>query len=117
MGLAIPRGAPLTSALQLARFIAGTDAQLTLARATPVYPTTLAAAEDAFFTAPGDDLERQARRLQVSQLAAARDLTLDVPNPQDLYEVFMENIEAAFYGHKTPEQALQDAALFWNSRL
>lgn len=117
MGLAIPRGVPQAQAVQLARFIAGADAQLILARATPVYPTTLAAAEDAFFSAEGDDLETQARRLQVSQLPLARDLTLDVPNPQDLYEVFMENIEAAFYGQKTPEQALQDAALFWNSRL
>ena len=117
MGLAIPRGVPQVPALQLARFIAGADAQLTLAQATPVYPTTLAAAEEAFFNADGDDLDTQARRLQVSQLPLARDLTLDVPNPQDLYEVFMENVEAAFYGQKTPEQALKDAALFWNSRL
>jgi putative chitobiose transport system substrate-binding protein len=117
MGLAIPRGVPQAPALQLARFIAGADAQLTLAQATPVYPTTLAAAEEAFFNAEGDDLETQARRLQVPQLPLARDLTLDVPNPQDLYEVFMENVEAAFYGQKTPEQALKDAALFWNSRL
>jgi putative chitobiose transport system substrate-binding protein len=117
MGLAIPKGVPQAPAVQLARFIAGADAQLTLARATPVYPTTLTAAEDAFFNAEGDDLETQARRLQVSQLPLARDLTLDVPNPQDLYEVFMENMEAAFYGQKNPEQALKDAALFWNSRL
>jgi len=117
MGLAIPKGAPHAAAVQLARFIAGANAQLTLARATPVYPTTLTAAEDPFFNAVSADLETQARRLQVSQLALARDLTLDVPNPQDLYEVFMENIEAAFYGHKTPAQALEDAALFWNSRL
>ena len=81
------------------------------------YPTTAEASNAEFFQQDDGSLEARARRVQAGQLNQASDLTLDVPNSKDLYEAFMKAIEAAFYGHKTPQEALEEVVIFWNSRL
>ncbi len=117
MALAIPTGAALDPALSLTQFLTNPASQVAFAEVATVYPTTAEAGSDDFFQQDDGSLEARARRVQAGQLDQASDLTLDVPNSKDLYEAFMKAMEAAFYGHKTPQEALEEVVIFWNSRL
>ncbi|MEM6430589.1 MAG: extracellular solute-binding protein [Deinococcota bacterium] len=117
MTLAVPTGAALDPALSLTQFLTNPDSQVAFAEVATIYPTTAAAREADFFQQDDGSLEARARRVQAGQLDQASDLTLDVPNSKDLHETFMKAMEAAFYGHKTPQEALKEVVIFWNSRL
>lgn len=122
MGLAVPQGvANPEAALDFALFVTNDANQLAFSRQVTIFPSTQEAAADPFFlelpeTPSAEDF---ARNISALQLPFAADLTaaLNVPNPSDLFGVFRNNIEEAFFGQKSPREALDDAVAFWNSRL
>jgi len=56
-------------------------------------------------------------RIIAADLAHARDLSVVVPNSGDLFLVFREAVESAFYGKRSPKEALDWAVRQWNARL
>jgi len=80
-------------------------------RLVVIFPSTRAAAADPYFTHAGASPEDRARVIAASELGIARDLTVVVPHSDDLFRVFREAVERAFYGRMTPQQALD-----WRSR-
>ncbi len=120
MGLAIPRATRHPrEAVRFALYVTDDRNQLAFCRIVTIFPTTKAAARDPFFTRlpPNPTPEDHARILDARQLPYARDLTVVVPHQGELMKVFRDNVEAAFFGRKTPQQALDDAVRYWNARL
>lgn len=120
MGLAIPRMSRYPAeALELALFVTNAERQLAFSRLTTIFPSVIEAADDPFFTELPDapTLEDEARHVGAGQLQYAADFTMHLPNANNLFRTFQKNLEAAFFGFKTPREALEAALRFWNSRL
>ena len=82
-----------------------------------IFPSTRAAAADPYFTRGGATPEERARVIAARELGSARDLTVAVPHSDDLFRVFREAVERAFFGRMTPQQALDWAVGEWNGKL
>ncbi|HKV46144.1 MAG TPA: sugar ABC transporter substrate-binding protein [bacterium] len=91
--------------------------QLAFSHLVVIFPSTRAAAADPFFTHAGVSPEDRARVIAASELGVARDLTVVVPHSDELFRVFREAVERAFYGRMTPRQAMDWAVKEWNGRL
>jgi putative chitobiose transport system substrate-binding protein len=108
-----------TEALEFALFVSSHERQVAFSRLTAIFPSTAQAATDPFFTTlPANPTpEDQARVIIAQELEYAKDLTMNLPNSSDLFQYFQKQIEAAFFGYKTPREALDDAVRFWNAKL
>ncbi|HKV45311.1 MAG TPA: sugar ABC transporter substrate-binding protein, partial [bacterium] len=81
------------------------------------FPSTRAAAADPYFTRAGTTPDDRARAIAARELEIARDLTIVTPHSDELFRIFRDAVENAFYGRMTAQQALSWAAEEWNSRL
>ncbi len=106
-------------ALEFALFVTSHERQVAFSKLTAIFPSTAQAATDPFFTTlPATPTpEDEARLIIAQELQYAKDLTMNLPNSSDLFQYFQKQIEAAFFGYKTPQQALDDAVRFWNAKL
>jgi putative chitobiose transport system substrate-binding protein len=118
MDLAVPSACRHhNEAVAFALYVTNDANQLAFSKQVDIFPSTRAAAADAYFTQPGSSPEDRARVIAARELGQAKDLTVAVPHSDELYRVFREAIESAFYGKMTPAQALQWAVREWNKRL
>jgi putative chitobiose transport system substrate-binding protein len=118
MTVAVPRASRHPdAAVDFALFVTNDENQLAFSKQVVVFPSTRQAASDAFFRRGGAGPEDVARKVAAADLAQARDLSVVVPNSGDLFRIFREAIESAFYGKRTPKEALDWAVGQWNSRL
>jgi putative chitobiose transport system substrate-binding protein len=118
MNLAVPlasRHRP--EAVRFALYMTNDENQLAFSRLVVIFPSTRAAAADPYFTTAGPNPEERARVIAARELRIARDLTVVVPHSDDLFRIFREAVENAFYGRMTPQQALAWAVKEWNARL
>lgn len=118
MDLAVPlasRHRP--EAVEFALYITNDENQLAFSHLVVIFPSTRAAAADPYFTHAGASPEERARVVAARELGLARDLTVVVPRSDDLFRIFREAVEIAFYGRMTPQQALAWAVKEWNARL
>ena len=104
-------------AVEFGLFVTNDRNQLQFGKLTVVLPSTRAAAANPFFKQSGATAEDKARKIAAAELPFARDLTVVVPQAADLYRVFREAIESAFFGKMTPKEALDWAVKQWNARL
>ncbi len=118
MDLAVPRASRhRAEAVDFALFVTDDENQLAFCKQVVIFPSTRAAARDPFFTRGGPSPEDRARVVAVRELPTARDLTVVVPHSDDLFRIFREAIESAFYGRMSPQDALRWAAREWTARL
>ena len=120
MALGIPAASRhQQEALAFALFVTGRERELAFSKLVAIFPSNVAAAADPFFTTlpPNPTPEERARAVTAGQLEHAHDLTLHVPNASDLFKNFQKNVEEAFFGYKTPQDALDDAVRYWNAKL
>ena len=119
MALSIPlNSANHDAALEFALFMTGDERQLAFSKIVSVFPSRVVAASDAFFTDVSVvSPDAQARVVEAAQLQFAQDLTMELPNSAELFRVVQTNIEAAFFGFKSAQAALDDAVRFWNAKL
>jgi putative chitobiose transport system substrate-binding protein len=104
-------------AVDFALFVTNDDNQLALAHVVVTFPSTKAAAADPFFTRSGANPVDRGRAIAAAELGIAADLTVVTPHSDELFRVFREAVESAFFGRMTPQQALSWAAKEWNRRL
>jgi putative chitobiose transport system substrate-binding protein len=104
-------------AVDFALFVTNDENQLAFSHDIVTFPSTRAAAADPYFTRPGTAPEDHGRAIAARELGIARDLTVVTPHSDELFRIFREAVENAFYGRMTPQQALSWAAKEWNSRL
>jgi putative chitobiose transport system substrate-binding protein len=118
MSLAVPlasRHRP--EAVEFALFVTNDPNQLAFSRLVVIFPSTRTAAADPYFTHGGASPEDRAREIAARELGTARDLTVVVSHSDDLFRVFREAVERAFFGRMTPQQALDWAVREWDSKL
>jgi ABC-type glycerol-3-phosphate transport system substrate-binding protein len=118
MALTVPlQSRHRSEAVDFALFVTNDTNQLAFCHLVVIFPSTLAAARDSYFTRGGATPEEQARVIAAGELGIARDLTVVVPHSDELFRVFRETIESAFFGRMTPQQALDWAVKEWNAKL
>ncbi|MDR7544245.1 MAG: sugar ABC transporter substrate-binding protein [Armatimonadota bacterium] len=118
MAVAVPKASRSPqAAVDFALFVTNDENQLAFARQVVVFPSTRQAAADPFFKKGGAGPEDVARKVGAADLAHARDLSVVVPNSGDLFRIFREAVESAFYGKRSPKDALDWAVNQWNARL
>ena len=118
MDVAVPiQSRHRTEAVDFALFVTNDENQLAFSHVVVAFPSTRRAAADPYFTRGGDSPEDRARAIAARELAIARDLTVVTPHSDELFRIFQEAIESAFFGRLTPQQALTWAAKEWDRRL
>ena len=119
MNFVIPENAPMKNdAIDFALFLTDDENQLRFCQMVPVFPSTIKAAGDPFFSSPsGDPLMARARKIGAGELKEARDLTLDLKNEKDRNEAIQDAVVSALLGEKTPDRALRDASAIWDRLL
>jgi putative chitobiose transport system substrate-binding protein len=104
-------------AVDFSLFVTNDENQLALSRVIVAFPSTKAAATDPYFTQAGTTPVDHSRAIAARELGIAQDLTVVAPHSDELFRIFREAVESAFFGRMTPQQALSWAAKEWNSRL
>jgi putative chitobiose transport system substrate-binding protein len=118
MTVAVPKvSRQAQAAVDFALFVTNDENQLAFSKQVVVFPSTRQAAADPFFRRGGAGPEDVARKIAAADLPHARDLSVVVPNSGDLFRIFREAVESAFYGKRTPKEALDWAVAQWNARL
>jgi len=120
MNLLVPRQTQYPElAVEFALFVTNNQNQLAFAKAANVLPSTQAALADPYFQAVGataTPVER-ARAVSAAQMAQAQVLIPPVRDIKELQRLLYENLQAVLLGRKTVDQAIEDAARAWDSRL
>jgi len=118
MAVAVPKASRhQQDAVRFALFVTNDKNQLSFSKLTVIFPSTKKAAADPYFTQRGVDPEAKARAIAASELRFGRDLTVVVPNQSELFKIFREAVESAFYGKMSPKAALEWAVREWNALL
>ncbi|MDR7460252.1 MAG: extracellular solute-binding protein, partial [Armatimonadota bacterium] len=118
MTVSVPKASKAQrEAVDFALFVTNDQNQLEFARQVVILPSTRGAAAHPFFKQGGATPEEKVRKIAAAELPLARDLTVVVPNATELYRVFREAVESAFYGKMSPREALDWAVKQWNARL
>ncbi len=118
MALAVPKASRnQREAGKFALYVTSDENQLEFSKLTVIFPSTKKAAADPYFQQRGAGPEGKARSVAVEELKFGRDLTVVVPNQSELYKIFREAIESAFFGKMSPKEALDWAVREWNARL
>ncbi|MES2126458.1 MAG: extracellular solute-binding protein [Pseudomonadota bacterium] len=113
---AIPKGVDamlLPAVGKFARFLTGDANQLAFARQASVFPTTVKAANDPFFTGA-------AKAVQVGARSMVHSRTLYVAGIDDYDELrrtLVKAVEAGVTGKQDIKAALDQAAAIWNKKL
>jgi putative chitobiose transport system substrate-binding protein len=105
------------AAVAFALYVTDDENQLAFCHQVVIFPSTRKAAADPYFAHAGTTPEDRARVIAARELSTARDLSVVVPHSDDLFRIFREAVESAFYGRMTPQQALSWATKEWNTRL
>jgi len=120
MALTVPRASKhQQEAVKFALYVTNDENQLEFAKlpGTVIFPSTKKAAADPFFKQKGAGPEWKARTIAADELKFGRDLTVVVSNQSELYKIFREAVESAFFGKMSPKEALDWAVREWNARL
>jgi putative chitobiose transport system substrate-binding protein len=118
MDLAVPLASHhRAEAVDFALFVTNDENQFAFSHVVAAFPSTRAAAADPYFTLAGTTPEDRGRSIASRELGIARDLTVVTPHSDELFRIFREAVENAFFGRMTPQQALSWAAKEWNRRL
>jgi len=118
MAVTVPKASKnLKEAVDFGLFVTNDENQLQFSKQVVILPSTRGAAANPFFKQSGATAEDKARKIAAAELPFARDLTVVVPQAADLYRVFREAVESAFFGKMTPKEALDWAVKQWNARL
>lgn len=120
MALTVPKASKRQQeAVKFALYVTNDKNQLEFAKlpGTVIFPSTKKAAADPFFRQAGAGPEFKARAIAADELKFGRDLTVVVSNQSELYKIFREAVESAFFGKMTPKEALDWAVREWNARL
>ncbi len=104
-------------AVDFSLFVTNDENQLALSHVIVAFPSTRAAAADPYFTQAGTTPVDRGRAIAARELGIAQDLTVVTPRSDELFRIFREAVENAFFGRMTPQQALSWAAKEWNGRL
>jgi putative chitobiose transport system substrate-binding protein len=106
------------AATEFAKFVTSNAQQVAFAKVVPIVPTTKGAESDpAFATSDTTDPILIAQAMVGTKGSLINPSFTPPKNTDDIFKNFNDNIEAAFLGAKTAQEALDDAVEFWNSNV
>ena len=117
MSLVIPKASKnQKEAAAFALFMTSNKYQVQFAKLAGIVPTTKGAEKDADLKASNPNDALDVATSMVAGTGRFINPGWKAPkNTDEVYKNFNDNIEAAFLGKKTAQQALNDAAAFWNN--
>ncbi|GAA2813168.1 ABC transporter substrate-binding protein [Kribbella solani] len=117
MGIPAKSGNQAAAAAWL-KYVAAPEQQLALCKLVPIYPSSVKALEDPFFTEiSGSTPADQARKILVDTFKQSVDASLGSGNDEQLRQLFDDQVRAFMSGTKPAKQALDDAEKAWNDTL
>ncbi|MEV6964320.1 sugar ABC transporter substrate-binding protein [Hamadaea sp. NPDC051192] len=106
------------AAAEFIKFVTNSENQLAFCKLVTIYPSTIAAANDAYFTqAKGDEPSDVARQVIVSEMPNLIDGSLGTGRDAELVEMLAEQIRGFMQGQQSATQALAAAEKAWNAKL
>lgn len=100
------------------KYVAAPEQQLALCKLVPIYPSSVKALEDPFFTdISGTTPADQARKILIDTFRQSVDASMGSGNDEQLRQLFDAQVRAYMSGVKTAKQALDDAEKAWNDTL
>ncbi|HET6737901.1 MAG TPA: extracellular solute-binding protein [Kribbella sp.] len=100
------------------KYVAAPEQQLALCKLVPIYPSSVKALEDPFFTdISGTTPADQARKILIDTFKQSVDASMGSGNDEQLRQLFDAQVRAYMSGTKTAKQALDDAEKAWNDTL
>jgi putative chitobiose transport system substrate-binding protein len=100
------------------KYVAAPEQQLALCKLVPIYPSSVKALEDRFFTdISGTTPADQARKILIDTFKQSVDASMGSGNDEQLRQLFDAQVRAYMSGTKTAKQALDDAEKAWNDTL
>lgn len=111
MNIAVPSGSEHPKeAINFAAYVTNDDNQLAFCRLVSIFPSTKAAARDAFFTENMESLEGQASAMSAKSALTSMDFSLGTADQDTIQETVDLVFDAAVLDHEDPKQALDEAA-------
>jgi putative chitobiose transport system substrate-binding protein len=119
MDIVVPAASDNKEAATLfAKFVTSNEQQVAFAKVVPIVPTTKGAESDpAFELTDTTDAILTAQAMVGTKGSLINPSFTPPKNTDDIFKNFNDNIEAAFLGAKTAQEALDNAVEFWNSNL
>ena len=100
------------------KYVAAPEQQLALCKLVPIYPSSVKALADPFFTdISGTTPADQARKILIDTFKQSVDASMGSGNDEQLRQLFDDQVRAFMSGTKTTKQALDDAEKAWNDTL
>ncbi|GAA1579960.1 MULTISPECIES: ABC transporter substrate-binding protein [Kribbella] len=117
MGIPAKSGHQAAAAAWL-KYVAAPEQQLALCKLVPIYPSSVKALEDPFFTdITGTTPADQARKILLDTFKQSVDASMGSGNDEQLRQLFDDQVRAYMSGTKTAQQALDAAEKAWNDTL
>jgi len=119
MDLVIPKSTDAeAAAIAFATYVTNDANQLEFAKEANVLPSTVAAAQDSYFTDIPDDASpvKIAHSVSAAQLEDAAVLIPAMEDVKELQKIVYDNLQAAMLGDKSVDEAVNDAAEEWDNR-
>ncbi|HEX6683517.1 MAG TPA: extracellular solute-binding protein [Candidatus Limnocylindrales bacterium] len=106
------------AAAEFIKFVTNSANQLAMCKLVTIYPSTIAATKDPFFTnVTGTKPSDKARAVIVSELPNLVDGSLGTSRDAELVELFADQMRGFLQGQGTAAEALANAEKVWNTKL
>ncbi len=106
------------AAAEFIKFVTNSANQLAFCKLVTIYPSTVTAAKDPFFTqATGSEPIDKARQVIVSELPNLIDGSLGTSRDSELWELLAEQVRGFLQGQQSATEALAAAEKAWNTKL
>lgn len=108
--LVIPKASKYhEEAILFANFLSNDANQLEFCKQAAIFPTTIEAAKDSYFTSDTETMEGKARNAAAQAAANSTDLGLGVEKESDIIQTIDQIYDAVILSGKSPEKVLADA--------
>jgi putative chitobiose transport system substrate-binding protein len=105
------------ASLALAVFFTNPTSEVEFSKIVPVYPSTIAAFDDPFFTETPAAVEDSARPLAKDIISKEKNIMPSIPKKADVNAIVAKAVESALFNNVPAQQALTDAVTQANALL
>jgi putative chitobiose transport system substrate-binding protein len=105
------------ASLALAVFFTNPTSEVEFSKVVPVYPSTIAAFDDPFFTETPAAVEDSARPLAKDIISKEKNIMPSIPKKADVNAIVAKAVESALFNNVPAQQALTDAVTQANALL
>src|SRR5512143_1233782 len=105
------------AAIALAQFFTNPKSMVEFAKLVAVYPSSPAAYDDPFFSAPSLAIEDSAKPAAKDYISKLADIVPPIPHKADVNAIVLDAVQQALFNGVDPQKALTDAVAKANALL